>query len=341
MQKRDLFSLVLPLFIIIAPSLAAQEAPAQHYNTPGPAQQQIGKVRAIDPSKADFKIQKLGDNVYMLQAVGVSGATGNFGGNVSAFVGDDGIVLVDPGFYNMAPKLEAALKTISDKPVKYVLNTHWHGDHTEADAVFKKEGAVIIDQDNVLTRMQTGSPHFIPSAVDSLPTITFDHEITLHMNGGELHGVHIPPGHTNGDTIYVYPAAKVVQLGDDFTNGFGPRGLPGWDMDGDGTGGPEGPIAAYQYVLDHVGEDAKVIPGHGNLATGADLVKPLAFLKAATAGVQGDINEGKTLDQIKQENVLAKLDYLDLGPEKENAYVERLYTALTHKNAAPQPYRGN
>lgn len=341
MRRESLLFVVSALFLIMTPSLPAQEAPPQHYNTPGPAQQKIGQVRAIDPTKADFKIQKLSDHVYMLQAVGVNGATGNFGGNVSAFVGDDGIVLIDPGFYNMAPKLEAALKTISDKPVKYVLNTHWHGDHTEADAVFKKEGAVVIDQDNVLTRMQTGSPHFIPSAVDSLPMITFDHEITLHMNGGELHGIHVPPGHTNGDTIYIYPDAKVAQLGDDFTNGFGPRGFPGWDMDGDGTGGPEGPIAAYQYVLDHVGEDAKVIPGHGNLATGADLVKPLAFLKAATAAVQSEIDQGKTLDQIKQDNLLAKLDYLDAGPDKENAYVERLYTALTHKNATPKPYQGN
>ena len=169
----------------------------------------------------------------------------------------------------------------------------------------------------MLTRMQTGSPHFIPSAVDSLPMITFDHEITLHLNGGEIHGIHVAPGHTNGDTIYIFPEAKVAQLGDDFTNRLWSARIPGWDMDGDNTGGPEGPIAAYQYVIDHLGEDAKVIPGHGNLATGADLVKPLAFLKAATEAVQADINAGKTLDQIKQEKVLAKLDYLGQGRRRK------------------------
>jgi glyoxylase-like metal-dependent hydrolase (beta-lactamase superfamily II) len=326
---------------VLTPFLLFAQVSPDAYVAPSFDKQQLGKVRAIDPSKGEFKIRKLGANLYMLQPMGINGATGNFGGNVSAFVGEDGIVLIDPGFFNMQTKLQAALKTISDKPVKYVLDTHWHGDHTEADAPFAKAGAVIIAQDNVRTRMQTGSTRFIPSAVDALPLITFDQEITLHMNGGEIHGIHVPPGHTNTDTIYIYPDAKVAQMGDDFTFN-NPRGsYPGWDMDGDGTGGPDGPIAAYEYVLTHLGEDAQVIPGHGNLATGADLVKPLAFLKAATAAVQNDINQGKTLDQIKEEKVLAKLDYLEEGQVRENAYIERLYTALTHKNAAPQPYRGN
>ena len=338
--RAALLLLALPLFVTVTLSLFAQ-APAGAYVAPSFDRQELGKVRGIDPSKGEFEIHKLASNVYMLQPVGVNGATGNFGANVSAFVGDDGVVLIDPGFFNMQPKLEAAIKTISDKPVKYVLNTHWHGDHTEADAPFAKSGAVIIAQDNVRARMQTGSTRFIPSAVDALPLITFDREITLHINGGEVHGVRVPPGHTNTDVIYIYPEAKVVQMGDDFTFNNPRGGYPGWDMDADGVGGPEGPIAAYEYVLAHVGEDAKVIPGHGNLATGADLVKPLAFLKAATATVQQDINEGKSLEQIKQEKVLAKLDYLEEGQAREDAYIDRIYSALTHRNATPQPYRGN
>jgi len=328
MCKPRLFLLSL-LLTIVTPSLFAQ-TPTTPYVAPSFDKQELGKVRAIDPAKGDFKIQQLAGNLYLLQPVPVDGAKGNFGGNVTAFVGDDGIVLIDPGFFNMAPKLKAALKTISDKPVKYVLNTHWHGDHTEADAVFKKEGAVIIDQETMLARMRTGSTRFIPSAVDALPSITFDAEITLHINGGEIHGIHLPAGHTNGDTLWIYPEAKVAQMGDG-----------GWNMDGDFTGGPEGPIAASEYVLAHLGLDAKVIPGHGNLQTGADLVKPLALLKAATAAVQQDIDEGKSLDQIKQENVLAKLDYPEQGQARADAYIERIYSALTHKNAAPQPYPGN
>ena len=114
------------------------------------------QVRPIDPGKAEIKIQRLSSNVYMLQAIGVNGTAGNFGGNATAFVGDDGIVLIDAGFFNMEPKLEAALKTISDKPAKYVLNTHWHADHTEGDAPLART-ATIVAQDNVRTRMQTGS----------------------------------------------------------------------------------------------------------------------------------------------------------------------------------------
>jgi cyclase len=340
MRRSRLFLLALSIFLIMSVSLHSQ-APTSAYVAPSIDSQQFGKVRAIDPTKAEFKIQKLANNLYMLQPIGINGATGNFGGNVTAFVGDDGILLIDPGFFNMEPKLEAALKTISDKPVKYVLNTHWHGDHSEADAPLAKAGALIIDQDNVRTRMQTGSPRFIPSATGVLPTITFDHEITLHINGGEVHGVSVPPGHTNTDTIYIYPEAKVAQMGDDFGFNNNRAGYPGWDMDTDGVGGPDGPIAAYEYVLAHLGEDAKVIPGHGNLATGADLVKPLAFLKAAKAAVQADIDQGKSLDQIKQEKVLAKLDYLQQGQASEDAYTERLYNALTHKNASPQPYKAN
>jgi cyclase len=340
MRRLGLFLITSSLLMLPAFLLFAQTSP-DGYVAPSFDKQQLGKVRAIDPSKGEFKIQKLAASIYMLQPIGINGATGNFGGNVSAFVGDDGIVLIDPGFFYMQPKLEAALKTISDKPVKYVLNTHWHGDHTEADAPFAKSGAVIIAQDNVRTRMQTGSTRFIPSAVNALPAITFDQKITLHINGGEIQGIHVPPGHTNTDTIYIYPDAKVVQMGDDFTFNNPRGGYPGWDMDGDGTGGPDGPVAAYEYALTHLGEDAKVIPGHGNLATGADLVKPLAFLKAAIAAVQNDINQGKTLDQIKEEKVLAKLDYLEEGQAREDAYIQRLYTALTHKNATPQPYRGN
>ena len=153
----------------------------------------------------------------MLQFVGVNGGRGNFGGNVVASVGDDGIVLVDAGYAPMAPKLAAALKTLSDKPVKYILHTHWHVDHTQADGYFAGT-AVIIAQDNVRTRMQTGSKRFPPMPATSYPSITFSDQITLHINGGEIHGIHFPAGHTDTDTIYFYPEAHVVQTGDDFTN---------------------------------------------------------------------------------------------------------------------------
>jgi cyclase len=318
MRRYFLSCLVLTLFVAL-PLKAQQSSPPR------------GAVRPIDPNKAEIKIQKLSSRVYMLQMIPINGATGNFGGNITAFIGDDGIVLIDEGFFNMQSKFEAALRTISDKPVKYVFNTHWHADHTEGDGLFAKT-AVIIAQDNARTRMQTGSKRFPPSPVDTLPSLTFDHEITLHIDGEEIHGIHFLSGHTDGDTVYFYPQEKVVQLGDDFVN-FNPPSFPAIDMDGDGSGGPEGPMAAEEYVLAHVGDDAKIIPGHGNLVTRSDLAQSLAFLKGATAAVQSDIDAGKTLDQIKQEKVLAKLDYLNLDQAKEDAFVERLYNSLVQKKA--------
>jgi cyclase len=312
-------SCCLALTLGFAFSLTAQQVPPR------------GKVRPVDPNNADIKIQKLSSHVYWFQMVPVNGATGNFGGNITAFIGDDGIVVVDMGFFNMQSKFETALRTISDKPVRYVFNTHWHADHTEGDGLFAKT-AVLIAQDNVRTRLQTGSKRFPPSPIDTLPAITFDHEITLHINGGEIHGIHFSSGHTDGDTVYVYPEENVVQMGDLLVN-FNPPSFPAIDMDGDGSGGPGGAIAAEEYVLAHFGDDVKIIPGHGNLVTPSELRQNLAFLKAATAAVQGDIDAGKTLDQIKQEKVLGSLDYLKLDQAKEDAFVERLYNALMQKKA--------
>lgn len=287
---------------------------------PGPA-----NPPPVDPAKGEAQIHKLSSNLYMIQFVGVNG--GNFGGNVVASLGDDGIALVDAGYAPMAPKLAAALKTLSDKPVKYILHTHWHVDHTQADGYFAGT-AVIIAQDNVRTRMQTGSKRFPPMPPTSYPSITFNDQITLKVNGGEIHGIHFPAGHTDGDTIYFYPGANVVQTGDDFTN-FNPRNFPPFDMDADGSGSPQGIIAAEEYVLAHSSEDVKIIPGHGDMETRADLAQNLTFLKAATAAVQAGMDQGKSVDQLKQEKVLANIDTLGLGPTKEDAAIERLYTTMT------------
>ena len=126
--------------------------------------------------------------------------------------------------------------------------------------------------------MQTGSKRFPPAAPAAYPVITFSDQITLHINGGEIHGIHFPSGHTDGDTVYFYPQANVVQTGDDFVN-FDLPIFPPIDMDADGSGGPEGPIALEEYVLAHANDDVKIVPGHGNLETKSDVARNLAFLK--------------------------------------------------------------
>jgi cyclase len=295
--------------------------------------------QTVDWDKVEVKLQKLSENMYMLQFVAAS--RGNAGANASALVGDDGIVLVDAGFAPVAPKLEVALKTISDKPVKYLVNTHWHGDHTGGDAYFGKS-ATIIAEDNARKRMETGDDLsrlnrinllreiFTPSPAAALPVITFNDELTVHINGEDIRAIHFPHGHTDTDSVIFFSRSKVVQTGTDFVN-MDPAGFPAIDMDNDGSGGPQGEIAALGYVLEHTPDDVKIIPGHGNVGSKVELTKYLEVLKGTSAAVQAGIDQGKSLEQLKQEKVLAKWEYLDTRLMKTDAYLERLYRSLSQR----------
>jgi cyclase len=278
-----------------------------------------------DLSKVQVKVQKLADNVYVLQSSGAQAGMGNIG----VFTGDDGIALVDAQLVELGPKIEAALKTVSDKPVKYVLNTHWHGDHTGGNAYFGKT-AVLIAQDNVPKTMQKEPDRRITNLPVSLPTMTFSDQLALRINGAEIRAIYFGRAHTDGDVVVFFPGNSVVQMGDVFTN-FDPPHFPAIDNDNDGSGGPEGEVAGIEYVLAHAPDDAKIIPGHGVVASKAELRKYLDVVKATTAVVQAGINQGKSLDQLKQEKVLAQWDSLESPPIKEDVYLERLYKSLTSK----------
>jgi glyoxylase-like metal-dependent hydrolase (beta-lactamase superfamily II) len=281
----------------------------------------------INWDTVEIKAQKLDDNVYVLQFMGPQGAAGNVGGNVGAFIGADGIAIVDAGYADGAPKLEAALKAISDKPITYLLNTHWHGDHTEANRYFGRM-AVIVAHENARKKMQSGTPRFPPSPAVALPRITFDDRITLHMNGGDLQGVHFDRGHTDTDAVYFFPGGRVVQTGDDFVNWPIP-GFPAIEQDTDGSGGVDGQIAALEYILSRAPADVKIIPGHGVVATRDDMVKMLAVLKDTRAAVLAGIRLGKSLEQMKQEKAFARWDYLNESHHiQSDVYFERLYKGL-------------
>jgi glyoxylase-like metal-dependent hydrolase (beta-lactamase superfamily II) len=286
---------------------------------PVSAQQQEPGAWKPEWAKTEIKIEKVSNKVYLLQGQG---------GNIGAYVGDEGIALVDAGYAQLGPKVESVLKTISDQPVKYVLDTHWHVDHQNGNAYFEKT-AIIIAQDNVRKLMKTGGRTYYgyhpPTPAAALPVITFSDQLTLHMNGGEIHAVHFPHGHTNTDSIYLFTQENVVHMGDDFES---LPEFPLWDPDGEGS--LRGYIAAYEYVLAHTREDVKIIPGHGNLATRDELAKSLAALKESAAVVQAGIDQGKSLDQLKQERVLAKWSYLGRGAYSTDRYLEILYNDLIH-----------
>jgi glyoxylase-like metal-dependent hydrolase (beta-lactamase superfamily II) len=252
-----------------------------------------------DWSKIEIKSEKVAGNVYMLYGVG-----GFSGGNIGVSVGADGIVLVDDEFEPLVPRIEAALKglSVSDKPVRFVLNTHVHGDHTHGNKAFGLK-STIIAHDNVRRRMMDddqfdGKPGTRAPA-HALPLVTFDHEVAVHLNGEEVRGIHLPAGHTDGDTVVWFTKSNVVHMGDDFFNGMFPF------IDLASGGSVDGYVAAVEKVLGQLPADVKIIPGHGPLGTRADLERYLAMLKDTTAVVRKGMAAGKTASQLKSEKALA------------------------------------
>jgi cyclase len=253
--------------------------------------------------------------VYMLEGAG---------GNIGVSAGEDGIVIVDDQFAPLAEKIQAALRGITAKPVRFVINTHWHFDHTGGNAYFQKQGPVIA-QENVRERMKSGGDaagmKIPPASKEALPIITFNDRATVHLNGEDIRALHFPHGHTDGDAIIFFPQSNVVHMGDDFVT----YGFPFIDLES--GGGVRGMIAAVEKVMASVPADAKVIPGHGPLSSVADMKSYVVMLKDCMARVQKGIEEGKTVEQLKQENVLK--GYESLGtPDKfitTDKFIETLY----------------
>jgi len=271
-----------------------------------------------DFSKVQIKVTKVAGTVYMLEGAG---------GNIGVSVGEDGIVVVDDQFAPLAEKIQAALKGITDKPVRFVINTHWHFDHTGGNAYFQKQGPIIA-QENVRERMAKGASmlgmDIKPAAKDALPIITFNDRATVHLNGEDIRALHFPHGHTDGDAVIFFPQSNVVHMGDDFVT----YGFPFIDLES--GGGVRGMIAAVEKVMATVPADAKVIPGHGPLSTIADMKPFIAMLKDTMARVEKGIQQGKTVEQLKQENVLKGYESLG-GPGKfvtTDKFIETLYNDL-------------
>ncbi len=274
-----------------------------------------------DFSKVEIKVTKVAGTVYMLQGAG---------GNIGASVGADGIVIVDDQYAPLADKIQAALKGITDKPVRFVINTHWHGDHTGGNAYFSKQGTIVA-QENVRERLKNGGKvlgnDVKPAANEVLPIITFNDRASVHLNGEDIRAIHFPHGHTDGDSVIFFTQSNVVHMGDDFVT----YGFPFIDLESGGS--VRGMIAACEKVLATVAPDVKVIPGHGGLSTVADLKPFLAMLKDATARVENGIKQGKTADQLKQEKILAGYEQFG-GPDKfikTDQFIETLYNDLTGK----------
>jgi glyoxylase-like metal-dependent hydrolase (beta-lactamase superfamily II) len=252
-----------------------------------------------DFSKVQVRAEKLSPTVYML--------TGE-GGNIAASVGDDTVFLVDDQFAPLAPKIRAALAKLSRKPVKFVLNTHWHFDHVGGNESFGKTGAVILAHDNVRKRMSTEQAiAFLgmttpPSPKAALPVVTFTSEVRLHLNGEEVHLFHVANAHTDGDAIVHFKGSNVIHLGDVFFNKLYPF------IDGSSGGSVDGMLAAVDKVLALADDNTRLVPGHGPAATKADLRQYREMLATTSSRVKAMAQQGKTLQDAQAAKPTAEFD---------------------------------
>src|SRR3954469_4106708 len=286
-----------------------------------------------DFSKVEIKVQKVADGVYMLTGAG---------GNIGASVGEDGIVIIDDEFAPLIPKIQAALKGISDKPVRFILNTHYHGDHTGANEGLAKSGSTIIAQENVRKRLAGGTvikkfgPPRPPAPKDALPIITFNDRLTVHLNGEDIRAIHFPNGHTDGDSVIFFPKANVVHMGDDFVT----YGFPFVDVENGGS--VSGLIAGCEKVLVSVPADAKFIPGHGPLSTADDIRTFVKMMKDTRAAVAAGVAKKQTVAQMKQAKVLAAWEKKYSGDFiKTDDWIDALYDDVTHSTTGSEHYKAH
>jgi cyclase len=256
----------------------------------------------IDFSKVEVKTTDLGNKTYLLEGAG---------GNVTVAVGTDGIIMVDSQFAPMHDKLKAAIEKISPLPIKYLINTHYHGDHTGGNAAFHKDGATVVAQDNIRVRLAAGNApngltgaKMAPQPADGLPTDTYSGgSKTVEVGGRKAQLNHVYNAHTDGDTWVFFDDANVLDTGDtfgntgryntiDFANGGDIRGL----------------IRAADAYIKASNDQTKIVPGHGKLATKADMIAWRDMLVTSRDRIQKLVNEGKTEQEVLTANPLADLN---------------------------------
>jgi len=241
-------------------------------------------------SQATGRTEKLSDTLYMLVGAG---------GNIGLSAGEDAVFVIDDQFAPLAPKIKAAIAAVSKKPVQFVLNTHFHGDHTGGNEAFAKDGALIVAHDNVRQRMN--SAQFIgfmnqrqgaqPKA--ALPVITVPSAVSFHINGDEVHAFHAPAAHTDGDLIVHFRKADVFHMGDTFFKGMYPF------IDTSSGGTADGTVAAADRVLALATDATRIIPGHGALANKADLLAYRQMLATVTQRIKDLRKAGKNDSEIR------------------------------------------
>ena len=244
-----------------------------------------------DWDKVTITSEQLSDNIYVLFGSG---------GNIGLVVGNENAYLIDDQFAPLSNKILAHIESLTDKPIKWVLNTHWHGDHTGGNENFAKAGALIIAHENVRKRMSTkqersGGRVTEPSPLEALPVITFNDKMTLYLdNGHTMHAMHVNDAHTDGDSYYYFPEDNVLHMGDNFFLGRYPF------IDLNSGGDVDGLISNVTMALAMIDDETKIIPGHGAIGSKNDLKAYLNVITTIRDRVVKARSEGKTLEQTQQ-----------------------------------------
>jgi glyoxylase-like metal-dependent hydrolase (beta-lactamase superfamily II) len=252
-----------------------------------------------DWSKVEIKTTKLGETTYMMEGVG---------GNLGLSIGEDAVFVIDDQYAPLSDKITAAIAKLTPKPVRFVLNTHWHWDHTGGNENFANKGAILVAHENVRNRMSTEQfNEFLktttaPSPKGALPVVTFAGSVTFHLNGDEMRVFHVPRAHTDGDAIVQFVKSDVIHTGDVYWSGQ----FPFVDTSSGGT--IEGTIAACDRVLAIAKDSTRIIPGHGPLSNKAELKAYRDMLATVAERIGKLLAEGKKVEEIEAAKPLADLE---------------------------------
>jgi len=268
-----------------------------------------------DFSAVQIKTHRVTGNVYYLEGQG---------GNVGLLIGDDGVLMIDDQFAPLSEKLLAAIRALSDKPIKLLVNTHVHGDHTGGNENFGKLGIDIVAHDNVRVRLARGVNNAAPSPAVALPVVTYGDTMSVHLNGDAVTIGKLPPAHTDGDSYIRFATADVIHAGDVFRT----TGYPGVDSNNGGT--VKGTIEALQALVDMAGPNTKIVPGHGVVSTRADVAAFRANTIEAQRRITELIKQGMTVEQVVAANPTADLatKFVTTGPAPDAMATQRFLTAF-------------
>jgi cyclase len=275
---------------------------------------------AQQPADVQVKTTKIANNFYTLE--------GN-GGMVGVLTGPDGVLMVDTQFAPMTEKLVAAIKQISDGRIRFVINTHLHGDHTGGNENFGKMGATIFARENLRARLMkpnagaNGAPG-VPAPSMALPVVTYDAPVTIHMNGEEVHLIPVPVAHTDGDTMVQFQTADVIMIGDFYRS----TGYPNIDRANGGT--MNGMLAGFDAIIRLARPDTKIIPGHGAIVDKTAVAAHKAMMEGVRDKVAPLVRQGKTQEEVVAAKLTAEFDSKVTGatPMTADRFVGQLYQEL-------------